>query len=88
MSIIYLRPVKGRERKTMQLSLKEIKLESVREICLQNTHKSDPYFKEPLNDYHQIDALSQLKANVEKINDLHFRLNYLMSEIQSLVKKR
>ncbi|MCB0391616.1 MAG: hypothetical protein KDD58_10000 [Bdellovibrionales bacterium] len=72
----------------MQVSAKEqFQIQKVREESLKDS-ASQTYYEESHKDYHQIDALNQLKANVSKITDLQYRLNYMMSEIQSLVKKR
>ena len=82
-----LRLAKGRERKSMQVSVQEIKIQSVREDSFEDTLTTS-YQQEPVKDYHQVDALSQLKANVTKITELQFRLNYMMSELQTLVSKK
>ncbi|MCB9026059.1 MAG: hypothetical protein H6625_07070 [Bdellovibrionaceae bacterium] len=72
----------------MQISLREAIVQNARDEGLEKLQKSNPYNEEPYKDFHQLDALTQLKANVEKITDLQFRLNYMMGEVQSLVKKR
>ena len=41
----------------------------------------------PIDNYREIDVLSQLKANVTQLENLHFKLNYLISEIRGVVKK-
>jgi hypothetical protein len=45
------------------------------------------YYEELHKDYHQVDALSQLKANVNKLSDLQFKLNFMMNEISTLIRK-
>ena len=37
--------------------------------------------------FYEVDVLTQLRANVQQIEDLQFRLNFLMSEIRTLIKK-
>ncbi len=37
--------------------------------------------------YHELDPLSQLKANISQLEDLHFRLNFMVREIKSLIRK-
>ena len=37
--------------------------------------------------YHELDPLSQLKANVNQLEALHFRLNFMVREVRSLIRK-
>ncbi len=39
-------------------------------------------------DYHQVDSLAQLKANVAKLAELHFKLHFMVGEIAHLTSKK
>jgi hypothetical protein len=52
----------------------------------------DLKFKEVPNvevhkDFHQMDSLGQLKANVQKLTELQFKLNFLIGEVCQLTSK-
>jgi len=46
------------------------------------------YHEIPTQSVDRLDVLEQLKANVAQIEDLHGRLQFVMSEVQSLIKRR
>ena len=37
--------------------------------------------------YHEVDALSQLKANISQLEDLQFRLSFMMKEVKPLIRR-
>lgn len=39
-------------------------------------------------DYYQIDSLTQLRANIAKVTELQFKMQFMLGEITSLVAKK
>ena len=37
--------------------------------------------------FHELDVIAQLNANIEQLDRLQFRLSFLVSEIRSVIKK-
>lgn len=48
-------------------------------LLRQFAYEQDPHFRK--------DALAQLKENMGKLDDLHSRLSFMLSELEGLVKK-